>query len=470
MAFNVLGARRAGYTDAEIAEYLAQKSGFDITGAKEAGYEDKEIIAHLNKQDLSFGEAFMAGARAEAGSEIDGIRQIFGGELDPEQVAQENLAQQAYEERGVATTLGRLAGGLLNPSTLLPGSMLFKGWRGAAAAGALGGGVGGAVRPLYEEDESRLTSGLIGAGAGAVLGGGIGALATRLSRNAGKVDVDVEDTVPPGAIKGVDEEGNPIIQEGEIETPPASATEPDIKPTTEPDPIVQQEEIFKLPVIPSDSDVGNIGRLGGRYGKSIIQWESEIDSLLYSLGKPGKEKATTYPKLMNEAMRQLKMPEQEVLKMARKVREEVIQTGKQAYREAAEKGEKTVDSFKFNLSKVLDNHYFPVTKGLDEPSTFVYNYGKAMMPDVRGKVNIGQLNMRSPQIQQLVNTVKTIDPQATTADIFGAARGYSIILDTMKSKLGRQFKARSFEDVYANKLDEDSWLELHANGNFDGCP
>jgi hypothetical protein len=465
MAFNVLGARRAGYTDAEIAEYLAQKSGFNITGAKEAGYEDKEIIAHLNRQDLSFGEAFMAGARAEAGSEIDGIRQIFGGELDPEQVAQENLAQQAYEERGVATTLGRLTGGLLNPSTLLPGSMLFKGWKGAAAAGTLAGGVGGAVRPLYEEDESRLTSGLIGAGAGAVLGGAIGAVASRLSRNAAKVDVDGGDAAPPGAVKGVDEEGNPIIQEGEVETPPASATEPDIKPTIEPDPVVQQEEIFKLPVLPSD--LGNIGRIGGRYGQSVVQWESEVDALLYSLGKPGKEKATTYPKLMGEAMRQLKMPEQEVLKMARKVREEVIQTGKQAYREAAEKGEKTVDSFKFNLSKVLDNHYFPVTKGLDDTSKMVYNVGTRFIPDASGKV---RANLSDAGFKQVETLMKTLDPNYGTQDAVLAAKGYSIILDTMKSKLGRQFKPRSFEDVFANKLDEDSWRTLFDNGNFDGCP
>jgi hypothetical protein len=464
MAFNVLGARRAGYTDAEIAEYLAQKSGFNITGAKEAGYEDKEIIAHLNRQDLSFGEAFMAGARAEAGSEIDGIRQIFGGELDPEQVAQENLAQQAYEERGVATTLGRLTGGLLNPSTLLPGSMLFKGWKGAAAAGTLAGGVGGAVRPLYEEDESRLTSGLIGAGAGAVLGGTIGAVASRLSRNAAKVDVDGGDAVPPGAVKGVDEEGNPIVQAGEVETPPASATEPDIKPTIEPDPVVQQEEVFNLPVIPQD-----LGRPQPRFGKAQIQWETDLDNLLYTVGNPAS-KSKRHDDYVAYLQQALKLPEQDVLKLAKQVRDEVIQTGKDTLKEAALKGQKDVDAFQFKMSKALDNHFFPVTKGLDEPSTFVYNYGKAMMPDVRGKVSIGQLNMRSPQIQQLISTVKTIDPQATTADIFGAARGYSIILDTMKNKLGRQFKPRSFEDVYANKLDEDSWRNLYDNGNFDGCP
>jgi hypothetical protein len=464
MAFNVLAARRAGATDEQIAQVLAEETGVDYKSLVDKGATAEQIINAITFEDLSFGEAFMAGARAEAGSEFDGISQIFGGELDPEQVAQENLAQQAYEERGVATTLGRLAGGLLNPSTLLPGSMLFKGWRGAAAAGTLAGGVGGAVRPLYEEDESRLTSGLIGAGAGAVLGGTIGALATRLSRNAAKVDVDGGDAAPPGAVKGVDEEGNPIIQEGEIETPPASATEPDIKPTIEPDPVVQQEEVFNLPVIPQD-----LGRPQPRFGKAQIQWETDLDNLLYTVGNPAS-KSKRHDDYVAYLQQALKLPEQDVLKLAKQVRDEVIQTGKDTLKEAALKGQQDVASFQFKMSKALDNHFFPVTKGLDEPSTFVYNYGKAMMPDVKGKVSIGQLNMRSPQIQQLISTVKTIDPQATTADIFGAARGYSIILDTMKNKLGRQFKPRSFEDVYANKLDEDSWRNLYDNGNFDGCP
>lgn len=49
MAFDVEGARKAGYTDAEIAEHLAQTSGFDLAGAKKAGYTDPEVIAHLAK-------------------------------------------------------------------------------------------------------------------------------------------------------------------------------------------------------------------------------------------------------------------------------------------------------------------------------------------------------------------------------------------------------------------------------------
>lgn len=45
--FDVEGARRAGYTDAEIADHLAQARNFDAAAARQAGYSDADLIAHL---------------------------------------------------------------------------------------------------------------------------------------------------------------------------------------------------------------------------------------------------------------------------------------------------------------------------------------------------------------------------------------------------------------------------------------
>lgn len=54
MAFDVEGARKAGYSDAEIAGFLAAENKFDATAAKKAGYSDTELIAHLSsKTDLA---------------------------------------------------------------------------------------------------------------------------------------------------------------------------------------------------------------------------------------------------------------------------------------------------------------------------------------------------------------------------------------------------------------------------------
>lgn len=51
--FDVQGARKAGYTDAEIAAFLADRDGFDLKGAKSAGYSDGEVIAHLSARPVA---------------------------------------------------------------------------------------------------------------------------------------------------------------------------------------------------------------------------------------------------------------------------------------------------------------------------------------------------------------------------------------------------------------------------------
>jgi len=48
MAFDVEGAKQAGYSDAEINSYLAKESNFDLRGARRAGYRDDEILKHLS--------------------------------------------------------------------------------------------------------------------------------------------------------------------------------------------------------------------------------------------------------------------------------------------------------------------------------------------------------------------------------------------------------------------------------------
>lgn len=51
MAFDVHGARQAGYSDAEIAGFLAQQnSGFDVQGALQSGYNESEVVDFLANQ------------------------------------------------------------------------------------------------------------------------------------------------------------------------------------------------------------------------------------------------------------------------------------------------------------------------------------------------------------------------------------------------------------------------------------
>jgi hypothetical protein len=49
MAFDVEGARKAGYTDADINQFLGKQVGFDVEGARKAGYDDADILQQLMK-------------------------------------------------------------------------------------------------------------------------------------------------------------------------------------------------------------------------------------------------------------------------------------------------------------------------------------------------------------------------------------------------------------------------------------
>jgi hypothetical protein len=204
--FDVLGAKKAGYTDEEIAGYLAGESGFNIQGAMDEGYKFNEIIQHLNKTNATPFQTFLQTAKQEVGSEVKGAYQLAGGELD---TASESLSRQMASENPISGVLGTIAGGLVNPSTLVPGALLFKGVKGAATAGAVAGGVGGALQPTYEEEDSRLVSAAVGTAIGGTLGTVLGVVSGKFGRKA------AEDLVTKAKSKGAktDDEVAKIIQE-----------------------------------------------------------------------------------------------------------------------------------------------------------------------------------------------------------------------------------------------------------------
>ena len=47
MAFDVEGARKAGYSESEIVDFLGQQNNFDVSGARKAGYDNSELLSHL---------------------------------------------------------------------------------------------------------------------------------------------------------------------------------------------------------------------------------------------------------------------------------------------------------------------------------------------------------------------------------------------------------------------------------------
>jgi hypothetical protein len=459
MAYNILEARRQGYNDKEIADFLAEHQKVNLDTARKEGYSDSEIISFLNKQDFSFGGAFMAGVRAERLSEIDGIKQILGGELDEDLIAKENLAQQAYEERGVATTLGRIAGGLINPSTLLPGSMLFKGAKGLATAGAVGGGISGAVRPLYEEDDSRLASGIVGAGAGAVIGGTLGKLVDTLAKRSdvNKAAVDAPQGTLSSAEKTLEDdlETEAIVKSVIGDEDPLKSVNSNF---------IQQVDnelsLDNLPVLPPYLSGSSPRFLGTK-----LNWESDIDLAFYTVGK-GDTKSKSHKEFVDYLSSAFNISEADVLTLSKSARTDIIDNIKTQQKEAAKLGAKT-ETVTVPVSKTLESLVNPVTKGLDDASKFVYNIGAKFQPDAAGRVRI---NLSDPAVKELETVMKTLDPNYNITDAALASRGYNDILNNLKQVQGRNYTSKTFSQFIKDKpYNVDAWLEMAKRGDYDGC-
>jgi hypothetical protein len=205
--FDVLAAKKDGWTDKDIAEALSENAGFDLNAARQDGWGYKDVISSLNATNASPFQTFLNSAKQEVGSEIKGLGQLTGlGELD---TASESLRRQMADENPISGVLGTIAGGLVNPSTLVPGALFLKGAKGVAAAGALAGGASGALQPIYEEEDSRLVSAAFGTALGGTLGAVLGAVSGKFGRKA------AQDLVEKAKAKGAktDDDVAKIIQE-----------------------------------------------------------------------------------------------------------------------------------------------------------------------------------------------------------------------------------------------------------------
>mgnify|MGYP003344322981 CR=1 FL=1 len=477
---NILAAKREGYTDAEIAQHLAQKSGADYQSAKNAGYSDAEIISHLNKQNFSFGEAFMAGARAEALSEVSGAKQILGGEISDEQVAKENLARQAAQERGFATGLGTFVGGLINPSTLLPGSFLLKGAKGVAAAGSVGGAISGAVRPIYtEEDMGRLAGAGVGAVAGGALGFGLGKLIEKFGPKVADDIVNTGSMSPDGTEITTPHYKLKLKEDGEWERIEVEPSESLLKAredalaareVTSDTPLPKVEEAAvtaaksieeeALPVLPQF-----LAGASPRFAKSTVDFETDLDKALYIVGNP-TTKSARHDDYMAYLKQALQLPDNEIARLAATVRKEVVESGKLTQAEAALSGQKEVTNFRFGFSKALDSVVNPVNKYLDETSKSVYNLG--------GGYRIGPKGypvLTPKQAEEAVSAMQRVDPTfiRSLPDASRNVVAYRKYLDDMKGINGRQFRPPSFENFIKNGIDANDQIKMVEAGFFDGC-
>lgn len=112
MPFDVQGARRVGYSDAEIADYLSAQSGFDAKGARKAGYSDADIIDHVyeSKHDGYITASAKAGLKSLVSVGAGLINDVFGvSEADLAKVYKDDPAGLAKAKASSGFWFGRQA-------------------------------------------------------------------------------------------------------------------------------------------------------------------------------------------------------------------------------------------------------------------------------------------------------------------------------------------------------------------------
>lgn len=162
MAFNTAGARQAGYSDLEIAEFLGKENKFNTAAAIEAGYSPEEVIQYLVPRESTIGSELVRGAKQLGSSLQTGIGALFGS---PEAAAQAGIergqvigeaagegpsferARQAYETGGIGGAAKEVAGQIPRAiaGQLPQMAALATGARLGATAGAARGPVGAVV-------------------------------------------------------------------------------------------------------------------------------------------------------------------------------------------------------------------------------------------------------------------------------------------------------------------------------------
>ena len=237
--FKIDAAKEAGYTDQEIANYLADQTKFNIKDAREAGYTDTEIADYLSiGREIGAGEALGIGFERAATAELRGGSELLFGKpekqapqvetpgyedplawmngtpLSPEAERASIAAPQerqltdlereqeyriALRQQPVTSLTGAVGGAIVSPSSFAGGVVTKNILQGALTVGGFGAATG-AVEPVYEEfGDSRLQNVGFGALVGGGLGAGIGALTSRFAKQAddlAKATTEPSDVVP----------------------------------------------------------------------------------------------------------------------------------------------------------------------------------------------------------------------------------------------------------------------------------
>lgn len=255
MPFDIEGARKSGYSDAEIVDHLAPQSKFDAGAARKSGYSDAEILQHLSpgpsmladvgKQALSGlvtgTEAIPSTPAILAGLGGKGFEALFPSLVSKEAGEQQSSLRDLITKNrggGIAqylpkpqTPAGEAARGVTEfiPSALAatPGS-LARGLAAGTGAGLASEGAGYATKGTEAELPARIGGALVGGAAGLRGAERVGAVgAYRGAPNAGQLGeavdqgytaarglgVELHPTAVSGALKNIKSGASPDLNQ-----------------------------------------------------------------------------------------------------------------------------------------------------------------------------------------------------------------------------------------------------------------
>lgn len=219
MGFDVQAAKKAGYSDAEIADHIAQQAKFDAAGARKSGYTDADIVRHLTGDQSQAAVA----ARRRVKNTPDQVRALTKGfsfsladELDAGGAALEtganNLVRRMTGQKSVGYGMGdaykavmdanrsadnifaqnhpvqniglQVAGGAVGPGAAA-GSRYISGARTLARATGRSAAVGAGMGAVA--GAGNASGGAVGRAKGAVGGAVTGAAVGAAAPSAGRV-------------------------------------------------------------------------------------------------------------------------------------------------------------------------------------------------------------------------------------------------------------------------------------------
>ena len=159
MAFDVEGARSAGYTESEIADHLAKQRGFDAAGARKSGYTDSDIVSHLSggasmqhrstpvddRTGASYAARFSIGSAGDPQTKLARARAYFGDTVkaegdrisyvDPASGRRMYVNPEGFD-------IGDIAGSAREIASAVPSVLAAPTLAGVAAGAGIGAGVG----------------------------------------------------------------------------------------------------------------------------------------------------------------------------------------------------------------------------------------------------------------------------------------------------------------------------------------